>query len=174
MLCFCLAPSTLSTPPLLCHHTRSLLTGVVCSGKLQSVWQQWSPTVWSLLETRLCLVVPGEPLDASGSSRRRAERCHLAEFHPVAPARERARGRPRRAFLKRIRLPRDGPAAGHSGMAPRCWKSSSCCAEQAAPAVRRRHWSCASRVLLSLHGCSASSTPGPCQECSCPLRDRDM
>lgn len=37
MFCFCLAPSTLSIPPLLCHHTCSLFTGVGCSGKLQSV-----------------------------------------------------------------------------------------------------------------------------------------
>ncbi|XP_009091638.2 mediator of RNA polymerase II transcription subunit 22 isoform X1 [Serinus canaria] len=65
----------------------------------------------SLLETRLCHAVPREPLDASGSCHSRAERCHLAEFHPFAPARERARGGPRRAFLKRIRgSPGDGPA----------------------------------------------------------------
>lgn len=145
MLCFCLAPSTLSIPPLLCHCTCSLLPGVVCSGKLQSVWQQWSPTVRSLLETRLCCAVPREPLDASGSCHGGAERCHLAEFHPVAPPRERARGGPRRAFLKRIRC---CWAWFIQGWPRCCWKSSSCCAEQAAPAVRRRHWSRAGMALL--------------------------
>lgn len=122
-----------------------------CSGKLQSMWQQWSTTVRSLLERRLWHAVSWKPLHASDNCHSRAEYCYLSELNPITPPRERAWGRPDRPLLKKILC---------------CWTHSSWWHWRSLPPavlskhlpIGTMHWSFAGFCSLDSH--SAFSMPG--------------